>query len=206
MAENLSARSDDFARLLNAMTGRRGGAAEVEASVDRLFTWAAWADKFAGEVVNVPIRGMALALREPVGVIGAFCPDEAPLLGVVSVLGAAMAMGNRAVLVASEPFPMAAMEFVQVLETSDVPAGVANVLVGPVADLAPHMAGHADIEAVWSFASADLSEVIERESAANLKRTWVTNGHARDWYDPTDCRAFLEAATDVKTVWVPYGE
>ncbi|QFT81833.1 Putative aldehyde dehydrogenase AldA [Roseovarius sp. THAF27] len=206
MAENLSARSDDFARLLNAMTGRRGGAAEVEASVDRLFTWAAWADKFAGEAVNVPIRGMALALREPVGVIGAFCPDEAPLLGVVSVLGAAMAMGNRAVLVASEPFPMAAMELVQVLETSDVPAGVANVLVGPVADLAPHMAGHADIEAVWSFASADLSEVIERESAANLKRTWVTNGLARDWYDPTDCRAFLEAATDVKTVWVPYGE
>lgn len=117
-----------------------------------------------------------------------------------------MAMGNRAVLVASEPFPMAAMELVQVLETSDVPAGVANVLVGPVADLAPHMAGHADIEAVWSFASADLSEVIERESAANLKRTWVTNGLARDWYDPTDCRAFLEAATDVKTVWVPYGE
>ncbi|WP_428511909.1 aldehyde dehydrogenase family protein [Roseovarius sp.] len=206
MAENLSARADDFARLLNAMTGRRGGAAEVEASVDRLFTWAARADKFAGEAVNVPIRGMALALREPVGVIGAFCPDEAPLLGVVSVLGAAMAMGNRAVLVASEPFPMAAMEFVQVLETSDVPAGVANVLVGPVADLAPHMAGHADIEAVWSFASADLSEVIERESAANLKRTWVTNGHARDWYDPTDCRAFLEAATEVKTVWVPYGE
>jgi len=206
MAENLQARSDDFAALLNAMTGRRSGAAEVDASVDRLFTWAAWADKFAGEAVNVPIRGMALALREPVGVIGAFCPDETPLLGFVSVLGAAMSMGNRAVLVASEPFPLAAMELVQVLETSDVPAGVANVLVGPVAGLAPHMAGHADLEAVWSFASADLSEFIERESAANLKRTWVTNGLSRDWHDPGDCRAFLEAATEVKTVWVPYGE
>lgn len=149
---------------------------------------------------------MALALREPVGVIGALCPDEAPLLGLVSVLGAAMAMGNRAVLVASEPFPLAAMELVQVLETSDVPAGVANLVVGPIAELAPHMAGHADVEAVWSFASTDLSEVIERESAGNLKRTWVNNGCGRDWTAPGDCRAFLEAATEVKTVWVPYGE
>ncbi len=206
MAENLSARAGDFAGVLNAMSGGRSGAGEVEASVDRLFTWAAWADKFAGEAAAVPIRGMALARREPVGVIGAFCPDEAPLLGLVSVLGAAMAMGNRAVLVASEPFPLAAMELVQVLETSDVPAGVANLLVGPVAELAPHMAGHADVEAVWSFASADLSEVIERESAANLKRTWVNNALGRDWTAPRDCHAFLEAATEVKTVWVPYGE
>lgn len=206
MAENLSSRADDFARVLNAMSGGRSGASEVEASVDRLFTWAAWADKFAGEAAAVPIRGMALALREPVGVIGAFCADEAPLLGLVSVLGAVMAMGNRAVLIASEPFPLAAMELVQVLETSDVPAGVANLLVGPVAELAPHLAGHADVEAVWSFASADLSEVIERESAGNLKRTWVNNGRALDWYDAGGCRAFLEAATEVKTAWVPYGE
>ncbi|MFN3210115.1 MAG: aldehyde dehydrogenase family protein, partial [Roseovarius sp.] len=161
MGENLSARAQDFASVLNAMTGGRSGAREVAASVDRLFSYAAWADKFAGEAVNVPIRGMALALREPVGVIGAFCPDEAPLLGLVSVLGAAMAMGNRAVLVASEPFPLAAMDLVQVLETSDVPSGVANLLVGPVTELAPHLAGHADVDAVWSFASAMLSEVIE---------------------------------------------
>lgn len=206
IGENLSARSDDFAGLLNSMTGGRSGMKEVEASVSRLFTWAAWADKFAGEAVNVPIRGMALALREPVGVIGAFCPDDAPLLGLVSVLGAAMTMGNRTVLVASEPFPLAAMELVQVLETSDVPGGVANILVGPVAELAPHLAGHMDVEAVWSFSSTDLSEVIEHESAGNLKRTWVNNSRARDWYDERDTHAFLAAATEVKTVWVPYGE
>ncbi len=206
MAENLAARAGDFAGLLDAMTGGRGGAAEVEASIDRLFTCAAWADKFAGAVADVPVRGMALALREPVGVIGAFCPDEAPLLGLVTVLGAAMAMGNRAVLVASEPFPLAAMELVQVLETSDVPGGVANLLVGPVAELAGPLAGHMDVDAVWSFASADLSAEIERESAGNLKRTWVNDGHARDWHDAGGCRAFLEAATEVKTVWVPYGE
>lgn len=206
MAENLAVRSDEFAAGLNAMTGKRGGKREVEASISRLFTWAAWADKFAGTAQNVPLRGMAMALREPVGVIGAVCADDAPLLGLVSVLGAAMAMGNRAVLVASEPFPLTALDFVQVLETSDVPAGVANILTGPHTDLAPVLAGHMDVDAVWSFSSSDISEEIERASATNLKRTWVNNGQVRDWYDERDTRAFLDAATEVKTVWLPYGE
>ncbi len=140
MAENLSAREVEFADRLNAMTGTRNGKKEVAAAVDRLFTYAAWADKFDGQLRGVPLRGMALALREPVGVIGAFCADEAPLLGLVSVLGAAMAMGNRAVCVASEPFPLIALEFAQVLETSDVPGGVANILTGPHAELAGPLA------------------------------------------------------------------
>lgn len=206
MAENLAVRSDEFASGLDAMTGKRGGKREVEACISRLFTWAAWADKFAGTAQNVPLRGMAMALREPVGVIGAVCADDAPLLGLVSVLGAAMAMGNRAVLVASEPFPLTALDFVQVLETSDVPAGVANILTGPHTDLAPVLAGHMDVDAVWSFSSSDISEEIERASATNLKRTWVNNGQVRDWYDERDTRAFLDAATEVKIVWVPYGE
>ncbi len=199
MAENLSAREAEFASHLNAMTGGRTGKAEVAASIDRLFTWAAWADKFDGATRGVPLRGVALAMREPVGVIGAFCPDEAPLLGLVTVLGAAMAMGNRAVLVASEPFPLAALEFTQVLETSDVPAGVANILTGTHVDLAKDLAAHADVDAVWSFSSSDISGVIERESAGNLKRTWVNNAQAWDW-QKNGAHAFLEAATEVKTV------
>ena len=205
MAENLSVREDEFASRLNAMTGGRTGRKEVQASIERLFTWAAWADKFDGAARGVPVRGIALAMREPVGVIGALCPDEAPLLGLVSVLGAAMAMGNRAVLVTSEPFPLAALEFVQVLETSDVPGGVANIVTGLHADLAPPLASHVNVDAVWSFSSTDLSELIERESAGNLKRSWVNNGIARDWMQ-ADAGAFLEAATEVKTIWVPYGE
>ncbi|WP_371228352.1 aldehyde dehydrogenase family protein [Roseovarius sp. 2305UL8-3] len=205
MAENLSAREAEFAGRLNAMTGGRNGKAEVSASIDRLFTWAAWADKFDGATRGVPLRGVALAMREPLGVIGAFCPDEAPLLGLVTVLGAAMAMGNRAALVASEPFPLAALDFIQVLETSDVPGGVANILTGTHGDLAKDLAAHADVDAVWSFSSSDISAVIERESAGNLKRTWVNNGQARDWRK-ADSHAFLETATEVKTIWVPYGE
>ncbi|XDA98634.1 aldehyde dehydrogenase family protein [Sulfitobacter sp. LCG007] len=207
LAENLSARADEFAARLDALQGGKSGSDEVEATVRRLFTYAAWADKFDGQAKGVPIRGVALAMREPVGVIGALCPAEAPLLGLVSCMAPAIAMGNRVVLAASEPFPLAATDFIQVLETSDVPAGVVNILTGKQADLAEHLARHMDVDAVWSFGAAELSETVERASAGNLKRTWVNHGRARDWMGRAgEGRAFLEAATEVKTIWVPYGE
>ncbi len=207
MAENLSARAPEFAARIDALTGGKQGKAEVETAISRLFTYGAWADKFDGQAHNVPMRAVALAMREPVGILGAFCADEAPLLGLVSVIGPAMAMGNRLVAVASDPFPLAALDFYQVLETSDVPAGVVNILTGSHEELAPQLAGHMEVDAVWSFSGADISAVIERESARNLKRTWVNNGLARDWTGPEgEGRAFLEAATEVKNIWVPYGE
>ncbi|MEM9870813.1 MAG: aldehyde dehydrogenase family protein [Pseudomonadota bacterium] len=207
IAENLSARADEFAARLDALQGGKSGAKEVEAAIRRLFTYAAWADKYDGAAKGVPLRGVALAMNEPVGIIGAFCPDDVPLLGLVSLMAPAIAMGNRAVLVASEPFPLAATDFYQVLETSDVPGGVVNILTGAHAELAPHMAKHMNVDAVWSFSGADLSADIERGAAMNLKRTWVNNGLARDWTGTAgEGRSFLEAATDVKTVWVPYGE
>ncbi|MCR9126892.1 MAG: aldehyde dehydrogenase family protein [Rhodobacteraceae bacterium] len=205
IAENLSARAGEFAARLDAMQGGRRGAAEVEAAVQRLFTYAAWADKYDGQVHGVPIRGIAMAVKEPVGVIGALCSDEAPLLGLVSAMAPALAMGNRVVLVASEPYPLAATDFYQVLDTSDVPAGVVNILTGAHADLAPTLAGHLDVDAVWSFSSSDLSATIEDLSAGNLKRTWVNYGLARDW-TRADSAAFLAAATEIKNIWVPYGE
>ena len=207
IAENLAIRQEEFAGRLDAMQGGKSGAKEVEASLRRLFTYAAWADKFDGQVHGVPIRGVAMAMKEPVGVIGALCPAEAPLLGLISCMAPAIAMGNRVILAASEPFPLSACDFVQVLETSDVPAGVVNILTGAQAGLATPMAGHMDIDAVWSFAAGDLSEVIERAAASNLKRTWVNHGLARDWMGPKgEGRAFLEAATEIKNIWVPYGE
>ncbi|MCK0151479.1 aldehyde dehydrogenase family protein [Marivita sp. S6314] len=204
IAENLAARKDEFASRINQMTGARGGAKEVDASVDRLFTYAAYTDKYDGRVAQVPLRGVALAMREPCGVIGAICPDDEPLLGLVSVMAPALAMGNRVILVASEPFPLAATDFYQVLETSDVPAGVVNILTGRHLDVASTLASHMDVEAVWSFSSSDLSAEIERGAATNLKRSWVNNGMARDW-SAGNADVFLDAATEVKTVWVPYG-
>lgn len=207
IAENLMARADEFAARIDALTGGKKGTAEVEATIRRLFHYAAWADKFDGQVHGVPMRGVALAMKEPVGVIGAFCPDDVPLLGLVSAIAPAIAMGNRIIAVASAPFPLAATDFYQVLETSDVPPGVVNILTGDHATLTEPMAAHLDLDSVWSFSGSDLSAAIERGAAGNLKRTWVNNGYGRDWMGPEgESREFLEAATEIKTVWVPYGE
>ena len=209
IGENLSARADEFASRIQDLSGANAKAAanEVAIAINRLFTYAAWADKYDSAAKPVPLRGVALAMNEPVGVIGAFCTDEAPLLGLISAMAPAIAMGNRCVLVASEPFPLAATDFYQVLETSDVPAGVVNILTGDHADLAPQLAGHMGVDAVWSFSATNLSATIEREAAGNLKRTWVNHGKSRDWSGADgEGRDFLAAATEIKTIWVPYGE
>ena len=206
IAENLSARAAEFAARLRDLTGKPGEA-EVDASIRRLFTYAAWADKYDGTAKSVPIRGTALAMNAPIGAVGALCPDEAPLLGLVSAMAPLIAMGNACVLVASEPCPLAATDFYQVLETSDVPAGVVNILTGSHAELAKPLAGHLDLGAIWSFSSTPLSAVIETESAGNLKRTWVNHARTRDWFSAEgEGREFLRAATEIRTVWIPWGE
>jgi len=206
IAENLGARADEFARRLTDLTGRPG-AAEVEAAIDRLFTWAAWADKFDGAAKSVPLRGVALAMNEPCGVIGILAPDEAPLLGMISLMGPAIAMGNSMIVVPSEPFPLAATDLYQVLETSDLPPGVVNIVTGAHADLAMPLATHMDIDAVWSFSSADVSTRIEAGSISNLKRTWVNHARTADWFASSMVgKPALRQATAVKTIWVPYGE
>jgi len=209
IAENLSARRAGFIDRLRGLTGQheKTARAEVETAISRLFTYAAWADKYDGAAHSVPIRGVALAMHAPVGVIGAFCPDEAPLLGLVSVMAPAVAMGNTCVLVPSEPYPLAATDFYQVLDTSDLPGGVVNIVTGSHAGLAPHLAGHLGVDAVWSFSSSNISGAVELASAGNLKRTWVNNARARDWSGTaSEGHEFLRAATEVKNIWVPYGE
>ncbi|MCY4168333.1 MAG: aldehyde dehydrogenase family protein [Rhodobacter sp.] len=209
VAENLSARAEEFTNRIRGLTGvsENTARAEVDTAVARLFTYAAWSDKFDGAARGVPLRGVVLSMREPVGIIGALCPDETPLLGTVSVMAPAISMGNRCVLVASEPFPLVATDFYQVLETSDIPDGVVNILTGSHSELAPHLAGHAGVDAVWSFSSTELSAIVEREAASNLKRTWVNDGRSRDWAGADgEGQEFLSAATDTKSVWIPYGE
>ena len=205
IGENLSARAGEFAHRIDTMMGGRKGLTEVEAAIQHCFTYAAWADKFDGQAHGVPIRGVALAMKEPVGNIGVLCADEAPLLGLVAAMAPAIVMGNRVVLVGSEPYPLAAADFCQILETSDVPAGVVNILTGSHAELAKPLATHMNVDAVWSFSSTNLSGVIEAGSVTNLKRTWVNNGETHDWTQTNSC-AFLDAATEVKNIWIPYGE
>ncbi|QDC10709.1 aldehyde dehydrogenase family protein [Oceanicola sp. D3] len=202
LAENLSARSAEFANRIKALTGKPG-TSEVEAAISRLFAYAAWADKLDGAAKPVPLRGTALALNEPCGVIGALCSPAQPLLGLVSAIGPAIAMGNRIIACPSEPFPLIATDFYQLLDTSDVPGGVVNIVTGPHADLAKTLAEHMEVDSVWNFSSPSLTAGIEKASAGNLKRTLSL---FPDWTDPaTEGREMLAAATEIKTVWIPYG-
>jgi len=180
IAENLAAREREFADRIAAMTGT-DGAAEVEASIRRLFEYAAWTDKYDGAVHGVPLRGVAMAMREPVGIVGVCCPDRLPLLGFVSLVAPAVAMGNRVVAVPSEIHPLAATDFYQVLDTSDLPGGVINIVTGSRDTLAPTLAGHDEVDALWYFGSAEGCAAVERAAAGNLKRVWTDNGHERDW-------------------------
>jgi aldehyde dehydrogenase (NAD+) len=209
VAENLAARADEFARRITAMTGDAAAAErEVELSIKRLYTWAAWADKFDGQVHATPMRNVTLAMHEPIGVVGVACPDEAPLLGFVTPVFAAVAMGNTVVAIPSERHPLAATDFYQVLDTSDVPGGVVNLVTGRRDELTETLAAHDDVDALWYWGGAEGSGMVERLSAGNMKRTWVDHGKGRDWWDArqSESRAWLRHATQVKNIWVPYGE
>ncbi len=209
IAENLAARAEEFATRLSAMDGRskRDASREVDAAIRRLFTYAAWADKWDGAVHNVPIRGVALAMHEPIGVVGIAAPEEFPLLGLVSYVAPAVGTGNTVIAIPSEASPLAATDFYSVLETSDVPAGVINIVTGAKNALAQTLAEHDDVEAMWYFGDRDGAKAVELASATNMKRTWCS-WEFRDLLDAVEGegREYLREATQVKNIWVPYGE
>ncbi|MFN8375527.1 MAG: aldehyde dehydrogenase family protein [Anaerolineae bacterium] len=210
IAENLEARIDEFAERIVAMTGRsrEGAFTEVEDAVSRLFSYAAWADKYGGTIQETGLRGLTIAVNEPVGVIGIACPDEYPLLAFVALVAPAIARGNTVVVIPSEAHPLSATDLYQVLETSDVPAGVVNIITGSRDALSKTLAEHDDVDAVWYFGSAEGSQQVENLSATNMKRTWVSYGEARDWVNTHQGMGdeFLREATQVKNIWVPAGE
>jgi aldehyde dehydrogenase (NAD+) len=202
-------RADEFAARIDAMTGggKRRAKQEVDASISRLFTYGAWADKYDGAVHHVPIRGVAIAMNEPIGVIGIACPDTHPLLGMISLVAPAIATGNTTIVIPSQEQPLAVTDFYSVLETSDVPAGVVNIVTGDKDALSKVLAEHDDVEAMWYFGGREGVKAVELASASNMKRTWAT-WHDREWLDRDvgEGREFLRAATHVKNIWVPYGE
>jgi len=209
IAENLSARADEFASRIEQMTNvsPSDAAKEVQASIERIYSYAAWADKYDGQVHHTTQRNVTLAMPERVGVIGIVCPDVSPLLGFVSTVIPAIAMGNCVVVIPSETSPLSATDFYQILETSDVPAGCINIVTGGKDELTKEMAKHDDIDGLWYFGSAEGSKEVELLSAENLKRTWVNYGKYRNWYDRAQGEGaeFLRHATEIKNIWVPYG-
>lgn len=210
IAENLATREAEFARRIVEQTGRSIDDAlnEVQISLSRLFSYAAWTDKFEGSVHRPPMRGVVLAIKEAVGVIGIACPDEYPLLGFISLVAPAIAMGNTVVVLPSSQSPLSATDSYQIFETSDLPAGVVNIVTGERDVLSQVLAEHHDINAVWYFGSAAGSKQIELASSSNMKRTWVNYGCSRNWLERVqgEGEEFLRESTQVKNIWVPYGE
>ncbi len=210
VAENLDARAEEFARRLVAMTGHSRAQAdrEVQASIARLFSYGAWADKFEGRVHSPPMRNVTIAMHEPVGVMGITCPDEAPLLSFISLVAPAVAMGNTVVVIPSERYPLAATDLYQVFDTSDVPGGVINIVTGDRDGLTKVLAAHDRVDAYWYVGPKSGSKLVEELSIGNMKRTWVNNGQRRDWFvrEQGEGREFLRHAVQVKNIWVPYGE
>jgi aldehyde dehydrogenase (NAD+) len=210
VAENINARAAEFAARLAAMTGGAPSKAraEVETAIRRTFFYAGFADKFDGAVHSTRSRHITLAMNEPWGVLGIACPDDAPLLALVSMIMPAIAMGNRVVVVPSPIYPLAATDLYQVLDTSDVPAGVVNIVTGERDVLAKTLAQHEGVDALWYCGTPTGAKMVEAESISNLKSTWVEAGSARDWSldSQSQGRAFLRRATQVKNIWAPYGE
>ena len=208
IAENLLAHAARFESCLAPVVGAEQARAEIEASARRFFSCAAWADKYDGAVHQPPMHGLALAVHEPVGTIAIVAPAAVPLLGLVSLVAPAIAMGNRVVAVPSMAQPLITAELYALLETSDLPGGVLNLVTGDADALTDVLAAHRDVDALWHHdMRPEVHRRLEAASAINLKRTWVAGSTARDWFDDAqgEGREFLMHATRVKNIWVPYG-
>ena len=195
-------------RGLGAAVGAKQASAELELGIERVFSYAAWADKFDGAVHNPPFRNIAIAMNESLGTVGIICPTEAPLLGFLSLVMPVLAMGNTVIAVPSEAYPLIAADLYQLFDTSDVPGGAVNIVTGYASQLLKTLAEHDDVDAVWSFGDEASSAAAKAMSVGNLKQVWTNEGRAIDWFNPklAEGRWFLEHATQVKNIWVPYGE
>jgi aldehyde dehydrogenase (NAD+) len=208
IAENFSQRSEEIAARLARVLGAKQARREVTASIERVFSYAAWADKLDGLVHNPPMRNISIAMNEAIGTAGVLCPAEEPLLGFVSTVMPLVAMGNVVVAIPSERYPLVMGDLYQVFETSDLPGGVINMVSGRATELLRVLAEHADLDALWSFGDEAQSVMAKSLSIGNLKQVFTNEGRAIDWFDAAQSEGkwWLRHAVQVKNVWVPYGE
>lgn len=209
IAENLAIRRQEFAQRLMLMTPQKEADAlmEVDKSIDRIYTYAAFADKYDGMAHSTVQRHVTLAMPEALGVMAIICPDESPLLGFISTVIPAIAMGNSVVVVPSETAPFSATDFYQILDTSDVPGGTVNIITGKKDELSAELAKHDNVDGIWYFGSKEGSKKVEVLSTDNMKRSWVNYGKYRNWQDKSQGEGdvFLRHATQIKNIWIPYG-
>src|SRR5215213_1717140 len=209
IAEMLESRRSEFAELITISTGasREDATAEVEAAIDRLVHYAGWTDKLAavmGSANPVSSPYFSYSAPEPMGVVGVLAPPGSPLLGLISVITPVITGGNAGVLIAAEEDPCVAITFAEVTATSDVPAGVINILTGRTSELAPHLAAHADVNALdLTGSDLEIRASLEEAAAETVKRVYIPKGEPNFAAPPGTAR--LRAFLEMKTVWHPTG-
>jgi aldehyde dehydrogenase (NAD+) len=208
IAENLSQRSEEISARLSAAVGKKQATREVQKSMERLFSYAGWADKFDGAVHNPPLRNVSVAMNESLGAVGVICPNEYPLLGFFSLVLPLISAGNSVVAVPSETYPLVTGDLYQVFETSDLPGGVVNIVPGRTSELLKVLAEHDDLDAIWCYGNSELCASAKALSVGNLKQVWTNQGRQIDLFQDAQAegRWYLEHAYQVKNIWVPYGE
>ncbi len=208
IAENLSQRREEIAARLAAVVGTKQAEAEISLGIERIFSYAAWADKYDGAVHNPPFRNVALAMKEPIGTVGVICPADAPLLGFLSLVVPAISVGNTVIAIPSEKYSLITADLYQVFETSDLPGGVVNIVTGRTSELLKTLAEHDDVDAVWCFTDEAGAATVKTLSVGNLKQVFTNEGRAINWFDVKqgEGRWFLGHAVQLKNIWVPYGE
>ena len=211
VAELLEGRRAQFAAEVAAAEGLDPAAAgrAVDAAVDRWVWYAGWADKVAQVTGGVnPVAGpyVDFSTPEPTGVVAVLAPQGSSLLGLVSVVAPALNTGNTVVVLAGETRPLPAVTLAEVLATSDVPAGVVNILTGRTHEVAPWLASHMDVNAVdLTGADPELATALEVAAADNLKRVLrAPVGGEPDWTTTPDLTR-MTALLETKTVWHPIG-
>lgn len=207
LAENLIQRHAAFTTSIMEQTGVTQDEAqrEVDVSIERLFYYAAYADKFGGEVKETNFYGVTVSTNEPVGTVAVVCPDEKPLLAMISLIAPLIIRGSTVVVLPSQTAPLVATDLYQVFETSDLPGGVVNIVTGNNDVLAKTLAEHKDVQAMWYHGSEQMCANVEYAAADNMKRTWVNYGVAWPWFD-IQGGEFLRKAVEVKHIWIPIGD
>ncbi len=211
LAENLQDRKNTFSCLLSSLIGisQKDAEKEFDQSIERLFYYGAMADKFEGSIHNPPIRGLTLAVKEPIGVIANILNDDYPLLSLITTLGANFAAGNASIIVPGQNTSLLATELYQLLETSDVPAGYINILTTKQNSLNKILSEHENIDGIWFFSENNNERLqVIQSTTSNLKRTWCPQSKNLDWSSKEEdfLEEFLYQSTQVKNIWIPYGE
>lgn len=210
-AENLEQREKSIVDLLVSLRGVSRSVAKHVFSLacERIFYYASIADKFEGQVHNPPMRGLTLALKENLGVLAIILSDHDPLLSLVTCMSAAFATGNAQILVPGQKTSLLATELYQVLDTSDVPGGYINILTAKDNELNSTLSKHENIDGIWYFGKSQSSQTdIIKNSTSNIKRYWCPNEKNIDWTNTSKefLDEFLYQSTQIKNIWIPYGE